>query len=141
MHSDPDCVFCKIIAGTIPSYKLYDDAKTMAFLDINPINPGHALVIPKNHAMNLFETADADTAAVMATVRKVATAIQETIRPYGMNLLQANGPGANQSVFHFHMHIIPRVKEDKIAMNWRPTPGNKDALAEMHTKLKAALKS
>jgi histidine triad (HIT) family protein len=140
MRTDPDCVFCKIIAGTIPSYKLHEDAHTMAFLDINPINPGHVLVIPKNHAMNLFEVSDTDTAAVMSTVRKVASVIQETLRPYGMNLLQANGPGANQSVFHFHMHIIPRVKDDRIAMNWRPTPGNKEALAEMHAKLKAALK-
>jgi histidine triad (HIT) family protein len=140
MRTDPDCVFCKIIAGTIPSHKLHEDAHTMAFLDINPINPGHVLVIPKNHAMNLFETSDADTAAVMSTVRKIATTVQETLRPYGINLLQANGPGANQSVFHFHMHIIPRVKDDRIAMNWRPTPASKEALVEMHAKLKAAMK-
>lgn len=139
MTSDPNCVFCKIIAGAIPSFKIHEDAKTLAFLDINPINPGHTLVIPKSHAPNLIASADADLGAVMASVRRVAAAVERALKPYGINLLQANGPGANQSVFHFHMHIIPRVKDDNIMMNWHPKPGDKSALAAMAEKIRAAL--
>jgi histidine triad (HIT) family protein len=139
MVNDPNCVFCKIITGAIPSFKIYEDAKTLAFLDINPINPGHTLVIPKGHAPNLIASDDADLGAVMASVRRVAAAIERALKPYGINLLQANGPGANQSVFHFHMHIIPRVKDDNIMMNWQPKPGDKAALAAMAEKIRAAL--
>lgn len=139
MTSDPNCVFCKIIAGAIPSFKIYEDAKTLAFLDINPINPGHTLVIPKSHAPNLIASDDADLGTVMASVRRVATAIERALKPYGINLLQANGPGANQSVFHFHMHIIPRMKDDNIMMNWHPKPGDKSALATMAETIRAAL--
>lgn len=139
MASDANCIFCKIVAGTIPCFKLYEDAATLGFLDINPINPGHALVIPKNHAPNLFASDDKDLGAVMATVRRVATAVDRALSPYGLNLLQANGPGANQSVFHFHVHILPRAKDDNIMMNWHPKPGDKAALAAMAEKIRAAL--
>lgn len=94
MAADPNCVFCKIVAGTIPSFKIYEDAKTLAFLDINPVNPGHTLVIPKAHAPNLMASDDSDLAAVMAVARRVASAIEKSLSPYGINLLQANGPGA-----------------------------------------------
>jgi histidine triad (HIT) family protein len=137
MATDPNCIFCKIVAGQIPSYKLHEDAHTLAFLDINPANPGHSLVIPKNHAPNLIESADADLAHVMATVRRVATAIDRTLKPYGMNLLQANGPGAAQSVFHFHMHILPRAKGDNLMMNWGLKAGDKAELAALAEKIRA----
>ncbi|MBI3451503.1 MAG: HIT family protein [Rhodospirillales bacterium] len=140
MAVDPNCVFCKILAGTIPSLKLYEDANTFAFLDINPINPGHTLVIPKNHAPNLTASADADLAATMATVRRVAAAIEGELKPFGINLLQANGPGAAQSVFHFHMHVIPRVRDDNLLMNWTPKPGDRAALAAMAERLRSHLK-
>ncbi|MBI3711287.1 MAG: HIT family protein [Proteobacteria bacterium] len=136
MAQDPNCIFCKIVAGTIPCFKLYEDAKTLAFLDINPANPGHALVIPKNHAPNLVASADDDLAAVLATTRRVAAAIEHALKPYGFNLLQANGPGAAQSVMHFHMHIIPRVQGDDLKMNWGLKPGDKAALAEMAKRIK-----
>ncbi len=139
MASDPNCIFCKIVAGTIPCFKLYDDAATLAFLDINPVNSGHALVIPRNHAPNLFESMDVDLAAVMSTVRKVATAIEKTVKPAGVNLLQANGPGAAQSVFHFHMHIIPRVGGDDLKMNWGLKPGDKAALAALTEQIRTNL--
>ena len=139
MASDPNCIFCKIIAGTIPCFKLYEDERTLSFLDINPANPGHALVIPKNHAPNLISSDDADLAAVMATVRRVANAIEKAVRPYGINLLQANGPGAAQSVFHFHMHILPRVKDDDLMMNWALKPGDKAELAAIADRIKAEL--
>lgn len=139
MADDANCVFCKIIAGTIPSFKLYEDAATLAFLDINPGNPGHALVIPKAHAANLYASADKDLAAVMATVRKVATAIEKTVKPDGLNLLQANGPGAAQSVFHFHMHILPRRNGDELKMNWGLKPGDKGEIAALAEKIRANL--
>ncbi len=137
--TDPNCIFCKIVAGTIPSFKLYEDAATFAFLDINPGNPGHALVIPKAHAANLYVSADRDLAAVMATVRKVATAIEKTVKPDGLNLVQANGPGAAQSVFHFHMHILPRRNGDELKMNWGLKPGDKGELAALAETIRANL--
>lgn len=139
MADDANCVFCKIIAGAIPSFKLYEDAATLAFLDINPGNPGHALVIPKAHAANLYASADKDLAAVMATVRKVATAIEKTVKPDGLNLVQANGPGAAQSVFHFHMHILPRRNGDELKMNWGLKPGDKGEIAALAEKIRANL--
>lgn len=139
MAADPNCIFCKIVAGTIPCFKLYEDAATLAFLDINPVNAGHALVIPKNHAPNLFESLDVDLAAVMSTARQVATAIEKTVKPAGLNLLQANGPGAAQSVFHVHMHIIPRVQGDDLNMNWGPKPGDMAALAALAEQIRANL--
>lgn len=139
MTSDPNCIFCKIVSGAIPCFKLYEDAKTLAFLDINPVNPGHALVVPKEHAPNLFESADSDLAAVMASVRRVSQAIEAEIKPYGLNLLQANGPGAAQSVMHFHMHIIPRRKDDNLTMNWTLRPGDKASLGALAERLKQRL--
>ena len=139
MAADANCIFCKIVAGTIPCFKLHEDAATLAFLDINPVNAGHALVIPKAHAANLFESADQDLATVMATVRRVATAVDKTVKPHGLNLLQANGPGAAQSVFHFHVHIIPRVRGDDLKMNWGLKPGDKAELAALADRIRANL--
>jgi histidine triad (HIT) family protein len=136
MTTDPNCIFCKIVAGTIPCFKLHEDAHTLAFLDINPANPGHSLVIPKNHAPNLIASADDDLAHVMATVRRVAAAVEKTVKPYGMNLLQANGPGAAQSVFHFHMHVLPRAKDDNLLMNWGLKPGDKAELAALAERIR-----
>lgn len=139
MAQDPNCIFCKIVAGTIPSFKLYEDAKTLAFMDINPAGPGHALVIPKAHARNLFESDDADLAAAIATARKVATAIEKTVKPAGLNLIQANGPGAAQSVFHLHLHLLPRQPGDELKINWGLKPGNKDEIAALAERIRANL--
>jgi len=137
--AEPTCVFCKIVAGQIPCFKLHEDADTLAFLDINPVNPGHALVIPKAHAANLMESEEADLAAVMRSVRRVARAVERAVAPHGINLLQANGEGALQSVFHFHMHVIPRVKGDDLQMNWALKAGDRAALAAMAERIRAAL--
>lgn len=139
MHTDPSCIFCKIVAGQIPCHRLAEDEATLAFLDINPANPGHALVIPKTHAPNLVASADADLAAVMRTVRRVATAIDQVLHPLGINLLQANGEGAAQSVLHFHMHIVPRARGDELKMNWGLKPGDHKELAALAEKIRAAL--
>ncbi len=138
MASDPNCIFCKIVAGTIPCFKLHEDAASLAFLDINPVSTGHALVIPKAHAPNLFDSIDVDLAAAIATARRVATAIDKVLQPAGLNLLQANGPGAGQSVFHLHLHVIPRAVGDGIKMTWEPKPSDMAELAKLAERIRAA---
>ena len=133
------CIFCKIVAGDVPSFKLADDARSFAMLDINPVNPGHALVLSKNHAATLPASRDEDLAAVIATARRIAAAIIAALAPDGINLLQANGPGAAQSVPHFHMHVVPRRLGDDLKMNWQLVAGDRAALAAMAERLRAAL--
>ena len=101
-----DCLFCKIAAGAIPGIKLWEDGETLAFMDINPANDGHCLVIPKAHFPTLFALAPEAFAAVGRCVIKVANAVNAALTPDGVNLLQANGPGAGQSVFHLHVHLL-----------------------------------
>jgi len=139
MSADPDCIFCKIIAGEIPSFKIFEDDKTFAFMDINPVNPGHALVIPKHHAADVYETPGEWIAVTAVTAARVARAVKEVIAPYGLNLVQANGPGAQQSVMHFHVHVVPRSKDDKLTMNWVLNPGDKDEIAVLAEKIAANL--
>lgn len=132
-----DCIFCKIVSGDIPCFKLYEDEHTIAFMDINPANRGHALTIPKRHAPNLLEISDESLAATVATAKKVAQAIQSTLEPYGINLVQANGPGAAQSVFHFHMHILPRYENDELKLNWGINPGDMDEVKQLGEQIAA----
>ena len=112
-----DCIFCKILRGELPSFRIYDDDKTFAFMDINPVSDGHALVVPKYHSEDLYATPDEWLGPTISTARKVAAAVNAVIKPEGINLLQANGPGANQSVLHLHFHIIPRYADDDVEMN------------------------
>jgi histidine triad (HIT) family protein len=132
---DPSCVFCKIVAGAIPCFRLAEDARTLAFLDINPVHPGHALVVPKAHAPDLLESQDEDLGAAIAMARRVARAIATVLRPDGINLLRANGPGAAQSVRHLHLHVLPRGMNDGLPLNWTPVPGDKAQLAELAARL------
>ena len=137
--TDPNCIFCKIAAGTVPCFRIHEDARTLAFLDINPIEEGHSLVIPKAHAPTLFASADADLAAAIAVARRVATAIDRVLKPDGINLLQANGPGAAQSVPHLHLHVVPRSLSRNPTLNWTPVPGDKAKLAALAPKIAAAI--
>lgn len=132
-----DCIFCKIIAGDIPCFKLYEDAHTLAFMDINPANRGHALAIPRQHEPDLLESSDETLAATIATARKVARAVQATVEPDGINLVQANGPGAAQSVFHLHLHVIPRFEGDDLKLNWGvpPRPGDMDEIKALSERI------
>jgi histidine triad (HIT) family protein len=139
MTTDPNCIFCKIAAGTIPSIKLCEDAETLAFMDINPANDGHCLVIPKTHFPTVFALAPEAFAAAGRTVIKVANAVQAALAPEGINLLQANGPGAGQSVFHFHIHVLPRRHDDGLAINWTPKPGDRARIAEIAGKIRRHL--
>jgi len=136
MSSD-DCIFCRIIAAEIPSFRLYEDDDTIAFMDINPANPGHALAVPKRHTPNLFEAPDDTLAATVATARRVARALHKTLEPDGINLVQANGPGAAQSVFHLHMHLMPRYAGDGLAMNWGINPGDMDEIKALSERIAA----
>jgi histidine triad (HIT) family protein len=139
MNTDPDCIFCKIIAAEIPSFKLYEDDATLAFMDINPANEGHALVIPKEHAPNLHTVSPAALTATLLTAQKLAAAIDETLRPDGLNLVQANGPAAAQSVLHFHMHLLPRSDGDDLKLNWGLEAGDMDAIGALAERIRANL--
>ena len=107
-----DCIFCKIISGDIPSYKVYEDAYTYAFLDISQVAKGHTLVVPKKHSQDLLETEPAVLAHVITSVQKVAQMIDATLQPDGINIVQNNRAFADQSVFHLHFHIMPRYQDD-----------------------------
>ena len=140
MIVDPDCIFCKIVAGTLPSFKLHEDEATLAFMDINPISPGHCLVIPKTHFANVFDGTDGPLAAVMATARKVAIAVRDALEPDGMNLFQANGPAAGQTVYHFHMHILPRRTGDGLLRGGHGLQaGDRDVIAANAERIRARL--
>lgn len=139
MQTDVDCIFCKIVAGEIPSFKVYEDENTLCFMDINPASEGHALVIPKAHWRNVHEIPDDAIGAVSATARKVATAIEAALSPDGINLVQANGRGAAQSVLHFHMHVLPRTIDDELKLNWGLVPGDMERIRGVAEKIKSAL--
>ncbi|HKX09870.1 MAG TPA: HIT family protein [Stellaceae bacterium] len=139
MSGDPNCIFCKIAAGTIPCTKLYEDGETLAFMDINPANDGHCLVIPKAHFPTVFALAPEAFAAAGRTVIKVASAVQAALTPDGINLLQANGSGAGQSVFHFHIHVLPRRHDDGLSINWTPKPGDRGRIAEIAVRIRQHL--
>lgn len=110
------CIFCKIVAGELPSFKVYEDDAVLAFLDINPVNAGHTLVIPKKHSQNIFDIEAKDWAAVTEVVRKVSIAIEKGMGADGVNLAMNNREHAGQVVGHPHMHIIPRFKGDGLKL-------------------------
>ena len=141
MTAHDNCVFCKLLAGEIPSFKLYEDQLTYAFMDINPAAPGHALVIPKYHAANLYEIPSEWLAACAVTARKVAVAVNEVVASDGLNMVQANGEGAAQSVQHFHIHLIPRAMNDDLRLNWGLHPGDMDAIGELAARIGAAIEA
>jgi histidine triad (HIT) family protein len=134
-----DCVFCKIRDGQIPSIKLDEDARTLCIMDINPLNAGHCLVLTRAHAPTIFDADPADLAAAIATAQRVARALQTALRPDGLNMLQANGAAAFQSVPHFHLHLIPRWTNDGKGFDWKLVPGDRDQIQKAGEKIRAAL--
>ena len=113
-----DCVFCRIVAGQIPSTRVHEDEHTIAFMDIGQVNPGHVLVAVKKHAANLFDLDDAQAAAVARASAKVARAIRAAFEPEGLSVYQANGKAAGQTVFHYHVHLLPRHAGDGMELTW-----------------------
>lgn len=132
-----DCIFCKIVAGEIPSFKVHEDDSTLAFMDINPLTEGHVLVLPKRHVTGLFDTDEETLTATMAAVRKMALAMKEALGVDSMNLFQANGPWAAQSVPHLHFHLIPRREGDGAGMDWPLKPGDMEAIGKLKEKIAA----
>ena len=115
-----NCIFCKIIKGDIPSSKVYEDEKVLAFLDLSQVTKGHTLVIPKSHEENIYELSEESAAAVFTAVPKIANAIKAAYDPIGMNMLNNNGAEAGQSVFHFHVHLLPRYGQgDGFGAVWK----------------------
>jgi histidine triad (HIT) family protein len=134
-----DCVFCRIRDGQIPSVRVWEDERTLAFLDINPLNDGHCLVIPRAHAATIFEVAAADLQAAIVTAQTVAGAIRRALAPDGLNVLQANGAAAFQSVPHFHFHLIPRWTGDGKGFDWPLKAGDPARIQAMAERIRRAL--
>ncbi|HSE94545.1 MAG TPA: HIT family protein [Methylomirabilota bacterium] len=136
-----DCVFCRIRDGQIPSVRVWEDERTLAFLDINPVNDGHCLVISRAHAATIFEVAAADLQAAIVTVKMVAGAIRRALAPDGLNLLQANGAAAFQSVPHLHFHLIPRWTGDGKGFDWPLKAGDPARIQAAAEKIRQGLGS
>ena len=134
--SDPDCLFCKIIAGELPSQRIAEDERTVSFMDINPATRGHALVIPKAHAVNLLEIEPDDLAAVALAAQQLAKRVPERLGADGVNLLNSCGAAAWQTVFHLHVHVIPRYADDPLRLPWTPAPGDADEIAGVASALR-----
>jgi histidine triad (HIT) family protein len=135
-----DCIFCKIIEGKIPSTKVYEDDRVFAFMDINPLNDGHLLIIPKTHSATIDEISEDDFLAVMSATRTLAQAVTKALKPDGINLLQLNGKAANQVVPHLHVHIVPRWSEDGLEISqWTPVEGDMGKIGKLAEKIKKTL--
>jgi histidine triad (HIT) family protein len=127
--SDPDCIFCRIISGDIPGQIVDQDEKTVAFMDINPATRGHALVVPRRHARDLLEIDADDLEATIVAAQRLAHRMTERLGAAGVNLLNSCGRAAWQTVFHFHLHVIPRYDGDPLRLPWTPSPGDPAEIA------------
>jgi histidine triad (HIT) family protein len=137
MAADADCIFCRIAAGEIPSTRVHEDERTIAFMDINPGTRGHLLVIPRAHATDLLEIQDEDLEACARTAKLMAARVKERLHADGVNLLNSCGQAAWQTVFHFHIHVIPRYAGDPLRLPWHPAPGDRDEIAAAAAELTA----
>jgi histidine triad (HIT) family protein len=131
-----DCLFCGIVAGDVPSQTIDSDEKTVAFMDISPATPGHALVIPRKHSADLLEIEPEDLSATILAAQRLAKRMKEALGADGINLLNACGSAAWQTVFHFHLHVIPRFEDDPLKLPWVPEEGDPDEIAEVARKLR-----
>ena len=134
-----DCIFCKIATGDIPSNTVYEDERFRVILDLNPASKGHALILPKNHADDLFDLPEEDRAAVLSVAAKVAGAMKKALSCSGINIVQNNGESAGQTVKHFHLHIIPRYDGDSAMVLWNPGKSEPDEQAKIAEAIKGEL--
>ena len=136
-----DCIFCKIVAGEIPSVKVYEDDQVFAFMDINPVQTGHTLIIPKTHAENLWEIPGSDLSAVHAASQNIVKAMQHALGPVSVAAVQLNGRAVNQVVMHYHLHLIPRANtEEPFKLTaWEMIPGDMDAIQKTGAAIAAAI--
>ena len=135
------CIFCRLVADEIPSARVYEDALTIAFMDLGQVNPGHVLVATKRHAATLLDITPEEAAAVMQTAQHVARAVMAVFNPPGLTLLQANGREGDQTVFHFHLHVVPRHADDGIALSWPRKEPAADVLRGYALQLGQALQT
>jgi histidine triad (HIT) family protein len=133
---DPDCLFCKIVAEEIPSERIDENERTVAFMDISPATRGHALVIPKEHATDLLEVDPDDAAATFLAAQRLAARAVRVLGADGVNLINSCGKTAWQTVFHFHVHVIPRYADDPLRLPWTPTPGDPEEIAATAAQLR-----
>ena len=136
-----ECIFCKIIKGEAPCFKVYEDEKTIAFEDINPVTQGHTLIVPKTHAENLYEIDPESLSAVHLTSQKVIRAIQKALNPIGVAAVQLNGRGVNQIIMHYHLHLMPRSADEPplAASDCGAQQGDMEALKRTAEKIAAAV--
>jgi histidine triad (HIT) family protein len=134
--AESDCLFCAIVAGSIPSERIDSDERTVAFMDINPATPGHALVVPREHSADLLEIGREDLTAVTLAAQRLAERMKEVLGADGINLINACGSAAWQTVFHFHLHVVPRYEDDPLKLPWIPEPGDSDQIAQVANKLR-----
>lgn len=132
-----DCIFCKIAKGEIPSKTLYEDENFRVILDLGPVARGHALILPKKHAANLFELPEETAAAAFVLAKKMAGIMREKLKCDGLNLLQNNGETAGQTVNHFHIHVIPRYQEDGQHIGFVPGEPSQEELEEVRKEITA----
>jgi histidine triad (HIT) family protein len=133
-----DCIFCAIVAGASPAWRVHEDDDTVAFLDIGQATAGHTLVVPRRHAADIWSLSEEEAATVMRAVHRVAGRLRDTLRPEGLNVTQSNGAAAWQEVFHYHVHLVPRYGDDGLAPPWRPTRPSSDVLAAVHRRITGA---
>jgi histidine triad (HIT) family protein len=127
--SQADCIFCKIVAGALPARIVDEDELTMAFMDINPATRGHALVIPRTHTRDLLSIDPQELSAVMNAAQRLAVRAKERLGAAGINVINSCGSAAWQTVFHFHLHVIPRYEDDPLKLPWTPSPGDPAEIA------------
>ncbi len=133
---DPDCLFCKIVAGELPAQIVSEDERTVAFMDINPGTRGHLLVVPREHSVNVLETEPEDLKATILAAQRMARLVTERLGADGVNLLNSCGAAAWQTVFHLHIHVIPRYHDDPLKLPWTPAPGDSDEIAATAAELR-----
>jgi histidine triad (HIT) family protein len=136
MARDPDCLFCKIVAGELPATVIAEDDHTVAFMDISPATRGHSLVVPREHAQDLLSIEAEELAHVMHTAQKVAGRAMEVLGADGVNVLNSTGEAAWQTVFHFHVHVIPRYEDDPLSLPWVPEEGDLDEIRRVGEELR-----
>ena len=139
MSASPDCIFCKLVAGQIPATRVYEDEHTLAFMDLGQVNPGHVLVAVKKHAANVFELEEAQGEAVARAVLRISRALKKAFAPEGLSIYQANGKPAGQTVFHYHVHVLPRHAGDGMELVWPVKNPPREQLEEYARKIKEKL--
>jgi histidine triad (HIT) family protein len=131
-----DCLFCGIVAGSIPSEIIDSDERTVAFMDINPATAGHALVVPREHSADLLEIGAEDLSATVLAAQRLSKRMKKVLGADGINLINACGAAAWQTVFHFHIHVVPRYEDDPLKLPWIPEAGDSDEIAQIANRLR-----